>query len=339
MLWSAAGVLILAGNALDIVWTALGTHGGGPISTPVTDGVWKIARAAHKRRPNHRALSFVGSINLVVLLSWWILLLWVGWFCMFNARTDSVVDPHTRKPAETMGRIYYTAYAISTMGNGDFVPTSTRWRMTTSIATLSGFMTVSMTITFLMSVLSAVVVTRTLGSYISDLGRTPIQILTRSWDGKNFDSLNDHFLDMTGMIHTFTEQHLAYPVLQYFHSEHERTATALRLAALHELVLLLCHGVAEEVRMPPMVILPMEDALEAMGRVLGSKFIKSAENAPPPPPLDLLRSLSIPTADEKDYAEAVRACEDSRRFFAGLLKDDGWPWERIWTGERAPVGG
>lgn len=330
------GFAILAADVVDIVWTTLGTHGGGPISTPVTDLVSHIALKLHKRRPHHRLLSFVGSITIVVLLVLWVSMMWGGWFIIFNARPDAIVDSHTHAAADVVGRLYFTAYSISTMGNGDFVPHGSLWRVLTSLATLSGLGTVSMAITFLMNVLPAVVLTRTLGSYISDLGGTPTEIIRRAWDGKNFDSLNDHFLEMTGMIHIFTEQHLAYPVLQYFHSEHERTAASLRLAALNELVILLAHGVVEESRPMPMVILPVKEALTGLATVVEREFVEPAKDPPPPPSLSVLRQFSVPTVSDEQFARALQDCQESRRFFAGLLEDDGWPWERLWTGPRHP---
>lgn len=327
---------MLGADTVDIVWTTLGTHGGGPISTPVTDAVWRIARAIHKRKPHHRLLSFVGSIAIVAQLVLWVSLLWGGWFVIFNARPDSIVDSHGHTPVNVIGKLYFTAYAISTMGNGDFVPNGSLWRVLTSLAALGGLGTFSMTITFLMNVLPAVVITRTLGSYLSDLGGTPTEMIKRAWDGKNFDSLDDHFLHMTGLIHTYTEQHLAYPVLQYFHSEHERTAASLRLAALNELVILLAYGVVETSRPSPMVILPVKDALGGLAAVVKGEFVEPSKTPPPPPSLSVLRQFSIPTVDDAQFARALKDCEESRCFFAGLLENDGWPWERVWTGALGP---
>ena len=328
------GILIAA--SIDVAWTTLGTHGGGPISTPLTDGIWNIASALHKRWPHHKRLSFVGSLNMIVLLIFWVSMLWLGWFLVFSAHPGAIVDAQSRAPADNMQRFYFTAYTISTMGNGDYAPNGDVWRVFVSIATLTGLGTVSMAITFMMNVLPAVVVTRTLASYISDLGGTPQKILARSWTGENFDSLNDHFLQLTGMVHMYTEQHLAYPVLQYFHSEHERTSSAVRLACLNEIVFLLCYGVREDVRPAPMIILPMRDALSGMAAVLEGKFIDEADVQPPLPPLAFLRDLNVPTVDDVAYFGMAKEAEQTRKFFAGLLKNDGWPWERIWEGATRP---
>lgn len=174
-----AGAAILLANTLDIAWTTLGTHGGGPICGPTLSLFWKVAVGLHKRRKHHRLLSFIGSALLLVLLVLWTGLIWLGWFTIF---------------------------------------------------------------TFLLNVLGAVVGQRSLAAYIADLGGKPLKILERSWTGEHFDSLSDHLVAVTAMVQMYAEQHLAYPVLHFFHSESERTSTPLQLAALEELVFLLCHA-------------------------------------------------------------------------------------------------
>src|SRR5438132_463559 len=127
-------VLLLVANSVVIVWTALGTHGGGPISGPVTSRVWRMALALHKRRPNHRMLSFAGSAILVVLITLWISILLGGWFCIFSAKPDAVVNAITRHPATAINRFCFAANTVSTMGNAEFSPNGALWRFLTSIA-------------------------------------------------------------------------------------------------------------------------------------------------------------------------------------------------------------
>jgi Ion channel len=326
----AGGFAILGANAVDIVWTTLGTHGGGPLSGRFLDLLWKVALALHRRRPHHHALSFAGSVLLVVLLIFWTVLLWLGWFTVFSADPHSLVNAQTHQPASPIERLYFTGYTIATLGNGDFMPASRLWQLLTACAALGGLGTVSMAITFLLNVLPAVVQQRTFAAYVSDLGGSPAKILARAWTGESLDSLNDHLLEVTAMVHAFAEQHLAYPVLHFFHSEQLRTAASVRLASLYELLFLLCYGVGDAVHVAPMVVLPLEDALRGLVSVMQGEFVVPDDNAPAAPQLSVLRELGIPTVTNEDYARAAAASRDSRRFYAGLLQDDGWGWEKVW---------
>lgn len=323
------GAALLAGCAIDLVWTTLGTHGGGPVSGPVTAAFWKGALAVHKRRPNHRGLSSIGSVILVLLIVLWLAMLWGGWMFIYSAQPGAVVTTQSRHPADFDARLYFLGSTISTMGNGDFVPVGGAWRIVTAVAALSGLGTLTLAITFLFNVLPAVVTQRTLASYISDLGGTSPTILERSWDGTNFDSLNAHIIELTGLVHLFTEQHLAYPVLHYFHSEKERTAATLRLASLHEFLVLIAFGAAPEARLKPQVLLPMRDALRGLRDMMSAEFVNPAETPPPPPPLSMLRDLGVPAVDDEQYLGDAREADETRRFFVGLLRDDGWPWDRV----------
>jgi hypothetical protein len=176
---------------------------------------------------------------------------------------------------------------------------------------------------------TAVVHKRAFGAWLSDIGGTPARIVARAWNGESFDSLTDQLIQATGMLHLFTEQHLAYPVLHYFHSERERTAATLRVSALDEIVLLIAEGAAPEVRLPPMVLDTLRAALEGFAEMLTDEGVKPAEEPPPPPRLSILRERNVPTVDDETFRRAVQNAQKSRRFFAGLLRDDGWRWEKV----------
>ncbi len=321
----AGGAFILLANSLDIAWTTLGTHGGGPISGPTLSLFWRFA-IRFGRKKHHRLLSFVGSGLLLVLLVLWTGLIWLGWFTIFSADSHSIINAQTHRPAGAVARVYFTGYSIATLGNGDYMPSAKLWQVLTATMTLSGLGTVSLEITFLLNVLGAVVQQRALAAYISDLGGKPLVILERAWVGERLDSLSQHLTQITAMVQMYAEQHLAYPVLHFFHSETERTSPPLQLAALAELSFLLCHALADEVRLPPLTVLPLEAAVQGLSEMLTNEFIEANTEAPPAIHLQLVRDLGIPTVDEKTYAASVAAAAYRRRVFAGLVHDDGSDW-------------
>lgn len=322
--------LVTAVN-VDVVWTALGTHGGGPVSGPFTMALWRIARRMFGRQGKHRLLSFAGSVILALQLVLWTLLLWAGWIIVFSARDGALVSSQTHAPADLPSRVFFCAYMLSTMGNGDFSPAGHGWQFVASVGTLGGLGTLTLAISFVLQVLSAVVQKRQMAAYVNDLGAVPREILRCSWTGVRFDSLADHLVQLTQLVPLYTEQHLAYPVLLYYHSEDERTSATLRMASMFELVLLLRHGVAEEARMPPMVIEPLYRALQGFAHTIRGEWVDPADETPPPPSLSILRDLGIPAVSDAEFARAMADAAEDRRFFAGLVDCDARSWDRVHT--------
>lgn len=327
--WIFGSAIIIA-TGVDVVWTALGTHGGGPISGPLTAWLWDIATAAHKRWPHHRRLSFIGSVLLACLLLFWTMLVWAGGTLIFEAVPRWVMDTQTGQPATLIGRAYFVGATIFTAGSSEVVARGGVARLLSAIVSGLGIGVLTLSVTFVLQVLAAVVEKRKVGAYISDIGGTPSKIISLSWTGEEFDSLTDHLLSLASMMHTFTEQHLAYPIVLYFHSENERAAATLRIAALHELLMLLGEGVAPEKRLPPLVLGPVREALKGLAEVMAGQYIDPPRDPPPMTPLSILRDRGIPTVDDQTYARAVEEARDTRRVLCGLLEYDGWPWERIY---------
>jgi hypothetical protein len=323
-----AGFGLIAAVTVDVVWTTLGTHGGGPLAEPVMSLLWKGAVRLHHRRPHHRLLSFAGSAILALLLAFWVALLWGGWLFVYSAKEDALSESRNHAPATIAARAYFVGTQLSTAGTSEVSPNGPRWRMLAALNSVTGIGTVTLALTFLMQVLTAVVQKRALGAYISDIGGTPARIVARAWNGERFEC-GDQFAEITAMLHTFTEQHLAYPVLHYFHSERDRTAATLRVVSLDELVLLLSEGAAPEVRLPRMIMETLRAALEGFATMLSEEFVTPAEEPPPAPRLSILREAGVPTVDDETFRRAVQNAQKTRRFFAGLLRDDGWKWEKV----------
>lgn len=328
-LYIVIGLLIILAAVIDLVWTTLGTHGGGPLSGRVLAFVWTMAVKLHRRRPSHRALSFLGAGLLPLIVTMWLTLLWAGCSIAFLARPDSVVDLRTHAATSPATKFLFIGDSMFTLGTSGYAANGPLWHLASVLTAAMGLGAVTLSITFLLQVLTSVVTKRTLGAYISDVGGTPLEIINRSWTGERFYGLDGHMSMIAGLLHTVTEQHLAYPVLHYFHSEKLRTASTVRIAGLYEMTLVLEHGVVPHLRLPRISIYPLRDALAGYHDVLGGTFVESSSSPPPPPALDPIREFGIETVDDAEFAAATEKFANIRRFFLGLLREDGWSWEDI----------
>ncbi|HKO56024.1 MAG TPA: hypothetical protein VJ276_09105 [Thermoanaerobaculia bacterium] len=325
-----AGAVVLLFTAIDLVSTTLGVSGVGPISGRLTHWIWQGCIALHKVVRSHKMLSHIGPGLLAFGVAVWVTLVWVGWTLIFCSARDSVVDTKTRVPVTVEQRGYYVAAAMFTVGNTEYVPKGPWWRAATVLASGSGLATVTVSITYLLEVVSALVIKRTFGGYVSSLGGTPGRIIGRSWNGEKFEALDQHLVQLTEMVETLTQQHLAYPILHYFHNDSAGSAATTRMAALSEMLLLLNAGVAKELRPSRICVEPLRDAVRQSAAMIAEEFIKPADEAPEPPSLDILRERDIPTASEEEFHAAVAEEAKTRRALLGTLHNDGWKWEDVY---------
>jgi hypothetical protein len=326
----AAGAAVLVITAVDLVSTTIGVSGAGVVTGRLTHWIWQGCIALHKVVRSHKMLSHIGPGLLAFGVVVWVTLVWVGWLLIFSSARGSVVEMKTRVPATLEQRGYYVAAAMFTVGNTEYVPSGPVWRAATVLTAGSGLATVTVAITYLLEVVSALVMKRTFGAYIKSLGGTPSGIIARSWNGEQFDGLEPHLVELTQMTEMLTQQHLAYPILHYFHNKDVGAAATMRLSALHETLLLLGEGVAQDLRPASMCLEPLRDAIRQSAGVIAEEFIEPADEAPEPPSLEILRARNIATVEDGRFAAAVQEEDETRRALLGTLHNDGWKWEDVY---------
>ena len=166
----ALGIAVIGGVFLDALWTTVAAAGGGPLTTRLARGLWSGALRAHRRSGSHGLLAAMGTVILMSAIVSWITLLWAGYLLVFSAGDAAVVHASTGAPAGFWERVYFTGYTLSTLGMGDFVPQGSAWRVVTALASLSSLFLVTLSITYLVPVLSAVAAKRQIAALIADIG-------------------------------------------------------------------------------------------------------------------------------------------------------------------------
>ncbi|MBD0269321.1 MAG: two pore domain potassium channel family protein [Cyanobacteria bacterium Co-bin8] len=323
------GAAIILFVALDIVITTLTVGGAGPLMKWIAGSMWWLALKIHHRRHNHTLLVTTGWTILVLMVVVWLLLTWVGWTLVFSAAETAVVNTDTSVPATLWERIYFTGFTIATLGIGDYKPQYPFWQISTAVAAANGFFFVTLGVAYLLPVSSAVAVKRGLALYISTLGGTGDEILSRSWNGQDFGQLDQHLINLVPMISQLGESHLTYPILYYFHSIDRSRSMPLSIAALDEALTLLQYGVLAEYRPDSMALDTMRRANAAFLNTLRAIYLNPNQDAPPLPSLDLLRSHGIPTVSDEEYHRAAKRLGQRRKLLLALLTNDGWSWDAI----------
>ena len=331
-LLALAGILLIAFTLFDALWTTIAPHGAGPLSKRMARGWWGISLWIHRRIGAHGLLAFAGPALLVVAFLVWVSGLWAGWLLLFSAEPGAVVGSTSQEPASLFGRIYYVGFVLFTLGTGDYVPVGGTWEVLSAIASLSGLFVVTLAITYILSVVSAVAAKRQLAGGIHSLGDTPADFVLRAWDGGGFNGLDQHLPALASALEHHAQRHLAYPVLHYFHATSQRAALGPAVAVLDEALLLLAEGVDRTVRPAPAILAPTRRTVAGFLNTLGDSFIKPATTAPPPPSLVLLRTSGVPVVKDEVFMQAVSSQDRRRRLLRGLVEDGGWAWSDVARG-------
>lgn len=319
------GSILLVVLAVDLIWTTLWVDGsGGPLSSRLSKGVWQLLRTVGSR--HSRLLSLAGPLILVLTLSMWIGLLWIGWTLLFAGGEYTLIDTRYGGPATWSGRLYYVAYTMFTDGNGDFSPNGSTWQIASSFTTASGMLVATLGISYLLSILGAVSDKRAFASGVTGLGMESEEFVQSGWDGDSFENLNLVLDSLSDDLDMLAEQHKSYPILHYYHSESQAEASAVAVAILDDALTLLEHGVPDEEAPNGALIESTRASTHDYIQTLNGAFIDPADSPPPSPDLDRLRDSEVPTVDESVFAEELAELDQSRRMLFGAVKADAWHW-------------
>ncbi|HET9499385.1 MAG TPA: potassium channel family protein [Marmoricola sp.] len=320
------GALLVLLVFTDAFMTTLTVSWGrGPLSSRLLALLWRVLLGLHRRRGS-ALLGVAGPLLLVTTVLIWVLLLWVGWSLVF-AGSGAVVEVRSGRSAGVLDSAYYAGYTVFTLGTGDVVVTSTTDRLVSVLASFTGLFLVTLAITYLVAVVSAVVRRRSLAIRIHGLGQDAGAIVVRGWrDGAFSAFFQQQLLGLTDDVVNGAEQHLAYPVLHYFHARDRALAASQAIVDLDEALLLLTTMVQPAARPDSNVTRPLRHGI---GRYLTTVHgVGWAPPAGPPPPPDLepLREHGIPLVPDAEVDRVLEREEPRRTELNRLVLSDGWTW-------------
>ena len=323
------GLVLLAIISSDVLVTTLTLRGGGFLTKRLSSWLWHGATKMHRYNTNHRLLAVIGLLIVLGMAFLWYFMTWVAWSLIFNSFQEAIINASDNEPASIWGRIYFTAYTLTTLGRGDYLPQTTFWHLLTGLAAANGFFLVTLSIAYLFPVISSAIQKRTLAIHISSLGGTGDQILINAWNGKDFGNLDQQLINLTPSILGLSEQHLAYPVLHYFHTRERSRSLPLSIAALDEAITLLKYAVPEEHRPDPASLNPARRACSAFLNNLKSDYIEPDNYEPRLIPLKLLEECGIPTVSDRAFKQATKHIIKRRKLLLALVRNDGWSWDAV----------
>lgn len=172
-------LLIVIGSSLillavsDFAVTAFVPTGEGRVTALLGRFIYNTFLRLSGCNGRNRMLNYIGLVAIFAISTTWIILLWSGFTMIYVADTNSILVGSNKEPSDVFEKIYHVGYTLSTLGIGDYVPGSDFWRIFTSFISFVGLVTITMSITYLVPVISSAIHKRSLSLQISSLGETP----------------------------------------------------------------------------------------------------------------------------------------------------------------------
>lgn len=314
--------------AFDALWTTLALKDAGPVTGRLARGIWMFLLRIHRIRRSHRLLTFGGTLIVLATLGFWLVAFWIGWTLVFASDPGAVVHARTGAEASFLDRLYFAGFSLTTLGVGDFVPMG-GWKVATVLSAGSGLVLITLSITYFVPVLNAVIAGRTMATLCAVLGGSPRRVVHRAWTQDRLDHLETTFHTIAVEIHQHTHRHHGYPVIHYFHAPASESSVPLRIAVLDEALTLIEYGIKPDAQPDPEAVRAVRKAVDGYLAVVSTVYIDDKEAPPPLPDLGPLREAGLATVDEGAFAEAVAELRDRRSLLHAIVRHDGWTWSDV----------
>jgi hypothetical protein len=313
----ALGWLLVFVVAADVFRTVLWSgQGAGPLTSVVTASFRRLLPLLPGRR---RTLSAVGPVALLVIASIWAVSLVLGFTLTLQVDPDAIRTSSTNAPADWVQRAYFVGYTIFTLGNGGLAPVTDAGRFITVAISATGLFLITLSVTYLLPVVSASVASRAFASSALSLGDGPQDMVLVAWDGERIQ-LDHQLRELSNALSLLAQQQLAYPVLHLFHSSDRGSSAPLAVAQLDDLLTVL-DGVDQRVAPLPT---PRRQLRSAIRSFLGTYTRNVGGSDPPPAPgTDRLAAAGVPLLDSTAYAMVVDDLQEHRADVRDLVRAAG----------------
>lgn len=307
------GCLMVALVVADVFRTVLWSGQG---SGPVTGAVTALGRRVLRSLGGNRRLrSAVGPLALLAIVATWTALLLVGFTLQLEGQPDAIRTSGTKQPVDWFERAYFIGYSLFTLGNGDLAPATDFGRVMAVAVSATGLFLLTLSVTYLLPVISASVASRSFASAAHSLGETPEDVVLGAWDGDRIQ-LEHQLRELATELGTLAEQHLAYPVLHLFQSSDTSTSAPLAVAHLDD-VLTILDGVDPQVAPLASPRRQLRSSIESYLETYGSEVVGDA--APTPPRTDRLQAAGIRLVDRLTFERTLDELATHRKQVRSLV--------------------
>lgn len=323
LLYLLAAVLFLL-TAWDAFITIFSVSGAGPVTKWWTQWVWRGLLRFHHRRPIHRMLSLAGPAMLLTGIVLWYVAISASVFLLFAAENGSVINERTREPANLWEKFYFVCSTVSSLGYGDYVPPDFPWTLLAGLAAVAATMVLTVSLSYVISVVSASLGRKELAQQIFGLGESVPDLVRRSGFTQGDSSLKNHFLQLSSAITSHAHHQLAYPVLNFFHNARADHSPARAVLLLSDAFFVM-QALPPDRRPPGGLNALMESSITSYIDLLLTGIVAPEGNQQDLSHLEkAVQDLGGPAEGEAALREKLEAYRPRRRKLVALCKEDGW---------------
>lgn len=317
------GIILLLLLAYDLFKSVIRSSGS-PLVKIIQSVIDTLSFMLFKLTNRRIVLIWTGSWIIVTLFFVWIVLLYIGWLCIFHGDHHAILRQIDQSPASFEERIYFTGFTISTLGIGDYIPNETLWQFLTTIASLSGFSLITFVVSFIISITQKQEARKQMALHIHYLGETPQVILKQMWDEEKQMFTGEALNNILPLLIQVQQQQQDQPLLNSFHGSSELRSLELALAKLDEALSMALFATQLDT-FPPQFI---------QARRVLSDYIADFDMpinfdehvSPPLPEHRELESLGLPLKSTVKVLSAYAELDQRRIILNSLLHRAGWQW-------------
>lgn len=225
LLSTLLGLALLMSVVTDVYATILHARArGGLISETINRTIWRVMRGiAFKlsRQRRHRLLNSIGPLLLPLLLGVLIIFLVIGFALIYLPHMPAAfyIAPEAASP-RWIEALYFSGITLTTVGYGDIAPHTIAMRLLALVQAASGFVLISLGVTYLVTVYSALERKRTVALtfyHRADQGADAAGFIAHHFLEDGFYGLDVTLRTATRDIQTLLEAHVEHPIIHYFH--------------------------------------------------------------------------------------------------------------------------
>jgi hypothetical protein len=219
------GCALLLLVAYDVYGTILHARArSGPVSEALNRGVWRFARRLAfrmSRQRRHQLLNAVGPLLLPSLVAILIALLMIGYALIYwpHLPASFNIDEKAKSP-RWIEALYFSGITLTTLGYGDIAPRSTAMRLVALSEASAGFVSISLAVTYLITVAGALERKRIVASsfyHQAEEGADAASFIARHFVNGRFYGLESIFAEAARDLQSLLESHVEHSVIHYFH--------------------------------------------------------------------------------------------------------------------------